>query len=397
MGVETIKVPDVGSSDPVDVIEVSVKVGDSVDAEETILVLESDKASIEVPAPVAGTVSKVLVKVGDRVKEGDPLMDMDTAAGGDSAAAEASKPDAEPKQQAQPPAAAEKAAEKQAEKPASSAGQQSEQRVPVPDLGDIDGAELIEFAVAEGDTVAAEDVLAVLESDKASLEIPAPTAGTITALLARVGDKLSSGDDLLRMAVSGDDARSAEASGETGGSAADTGKASPPPTTQSAPGKGSSLPSAQNTDAPAPATSGKAPSAPVHAGPAVRKLARELGVDLAAVTGTGVKGRIIKDDLHAHVKQRLEQGSAGAGGTGLPALPEIDFSRFGDVERVELNKLRKVSAANLHRSWVTIPHVAQHDNADITDLEAFRQSQNQRLKKDLPETPAPVKPPCAST
>ncbi|MDF1821571.1 MAG: dihydrolipoyllysine-residue acetyltransferase [Alcanivoracaceae bacterium] len=373
MGVETIKVPDVGSSDPVDVIEVSVKVGDTVAAEETILVLESDKASIEVPAPLAGTVKQLLVKVGDRVKEGDPLMEV-AASGDDASPAEETTAPAEPPPQ---PAATEAPAA-----PAASAdSEEREQVVPVPDLGDIDGAELIEFSVAEGDTVAAEDVLAVLESDKASLEIPAPAAGTVTALLAKVGDKLGSGDALLRLSVSatgGDETSSTQkpAASET---------ASPAPASQpdrSAKAAEQAAPEPARVEAGSPPAQQQPTSATVHAGPAVRKLARELGVDLAGVTGSGVKGRIVKDDVHAHVKQRLAQGGGATAGTGLPTLPDIDFSRFGEVERIELNKLRKVSAANLHRSWVTVPHVTQHDDADITDLEAFRQTQNQRLKAD---------------
>ena len=361
MGVEVIKVPDVGSSDPVDVIEVSVKSGDHINAEDTIVVLESDKASIEVPAPLAGEVGKLLVKVGDRVREGDALLEVSAEGAAADKADTAKAADVEPA----PAVASEPAPVAQA--PAKPVADGGEKTVTVPDLGDIEGAELIEFSVAVGDEVSAEDVLAVLESDKASMEIPAPFAGRVTALKANLGDKLGSGDVLMTLAVSG----AVE-------SPAETAPVSPPAAQPEAAPAPSSK--AETRSAPTPAsTEAVPPSGPVHAGPAVRKLARELGVDLAAVTGTGVKGRITKDDVHAHVKQCLAEPAAGGSATSV-ALPEIDFSKFGDIERVELNKLRKVSAANLHRAWVTIPHVTQHDQADITDLEAFRQSENQRLK-----------------
>lgn len=369
MGVELIRVPDVGSSDPVDVIEVSVKPGDALNQEDTVLVLESDKATIEVPAPLAGTVKQLLVKVGDRVKEGDPLMEVDTAAEPEPAekAEQAEVKDAADADSQPAPAV-------EVTPPSASSGAQ-EQVVPVPDLGDIDKAELIEFSVAEGDSVEAEQVLAVLESDKASLEIPAPFAGEVVAFKAKVGDGLGSGDALLVMRSAGAAQASSQATPTKEAPASEPEKSTAPAATPE------SKPTPAASKAPA-STSIPASSGPVHAGPAVRKLARELGVDLAGVTGTGPRQRILKEDVHAHVKQRLGQGASATGGAGLPSLPDIDFSKFGEIERVELNKLRKVSATNLHRSWVTIPHVTQHDEADITELEAFRQEQNPLLKNE---------------
>ncbi|MEE3320438.1 MAG: dihydrolipoyllysine-residue acetyltransferase [Pseudomonadota bacterium] len=376
MAKSMIQVPDVGSSDPVDVIEISVKVGDTIAAEDTIVVLESDKATVEVPAPKAGKVAAINVKVGDRVKEGDDLLEVEADdEAGDSAPAEPEGKDATPAESQDTP---EPAVEEAPAKSASSSGSRTE-TVTVPDLGDIEGAEIIEVSVAAGDVLEAEQVIAVLESDKASLEIPAPQAGTVESVTIKVGDKVSTGDALLTLTVSGESAESGEQ--EAAGSAS---AASEPQS--DATGKQEQAQQQAEPAKKASATSAAAssPSKSVHAGPAVRKLAREMGVDLAQVPGTGPKERILKEDVHAWVKQRLEnQPAASAGGGGLSLdLPEIDFSQFGDIEREELNKLRKVSAQNLHRSWLTIPHVTQHDNADITDLEAFRKQQNKALERE---------------
>ena len=404
MSKETIRVPDVGSSDPVDVIEVSVKKGDSVEAEDTIVVLESDKASVEVPCPKAGTVLELLVKAGDRVKEGDPLLELDTEAGDGGTEDDQSSGD-EPENE---PAAEkdqsgdneqgekeEKAEPKADEKPAKKdGGGTREQTIPAPDLGDIDEAEIIELSVSEGDTVEAEQTILVLESDKASLEIPSPAAGTVKKLLVKTGDKITSGTELMVLettgggeetadeATAGEDKSAGKQSGESG-----SGESKPGGSGSGGSGPARETSSTQDSGGIGehPAKSGAAaagrPSRNVHAGPAVRKLARETGVDLGAVPPSGPKDRILKEDVHAHIKQRMEQPAA-AGGGGAPDLPEIDFSEFGPVERDELNKLRKVAARNLHRSWVTIPHVTQFDEADITELEAFRKSQNKALEKE---------------
>ena len=395
-----IHVPDVGSSDPVDVIEISVKVGDTISAEDTIIVLESDKATVEVPAPQGGKVAAISVKVGDRVKEGDAIMELegeeaddsddavaaddegDTAKGNGAGAQGQSKPS---KQSTKSSADS----SDKAEKPKEPTGSRTE-TVKVPDLGDIDAAEIIEVNVAVGDELDEEQVIVVVESDKASLEIPSPNAGKVESVSVSVGDKVGTGDALITLAVAGGSTSAEESErepesekeadaenankDETGtGKESDTGA-------QGKPAQKSEPPSSSREQA---ADSGASPSTLVHAGPAVRKLARETGVDLSQVRATGPKDRILKDDVHAYVKQRLEGQPAGGAGGGLAVeLPEIDFSQFGDIERVELNKLRKVSAQNLTRSWLTIPHVTQHDNADITDLEAFRKSQNKRLERE---------------
>ncbi len=387
-----IHVPDVGSSDPVDVIEISVKVGDTISAEDTIIVLESDKATVEVPAPQGGKVAAISVKVGDRVKEGDAVMELEAeeADGNDESVAADDKSDtaqgsgAQSQPQDEPNKENASGNGAKVDKPKEQAGSHTE-TVKVPDLGDIDAAEIIEVNVAVGDELDEEQVIVVVESDKASLEIPSPKAGKVESVSVSVGDKVGTGDALITLAVAGtaeDAAPAAEKSAEPErdkGDVASKGQDSDKSTQRESVSKGASSSSSR----PQSAGAGAAPSKPVHAGPAVRKLARETGVDLSQVSATGPKDRILKDDVHAYVKQRLEGQPVGGTGGGLAVeLPEIDFRQFGDIERVELNKLRKVSAQNLTRSWLTIPHVTQHDNADITELEAFRKSQNKRLERE---------------
>ncbi len=382
MSVETIPVPDVGSDDPVDVIEVSVQVGDTIEPEDTMVVLESDKATLEVPAPKGGTVRKLLVQQGDRVQQGDGLLELDTAEEQDSGAAsepeESGEDTSEAPKTTEAPEESEAAEAQESTEPAVSSGEGQVQSVPVPELGDIDSAELIEFSVSEGDRVEAEQIIAVLESDKASLEIPAPAAGTISRLVAKIGDKLTSGDILLEMetaeapAAKESEQKTEQASAPEPGSGEETSEPSEPSMPQSAPAVPEETTPARDTE----------PSKQVHAGPAVRKLARRMGVDLAGIgRGSGPHGRILKEDVHAHVKKLLTEKPSGGGGFA-PELPEIDFSQWGEVEHVERSKLRKLSASNLHRSWVTIPHVTQHDEADVTDLETFRKEQNKYLEKD---------------
>lgn len=383
MSSEVIKVPDTGSSDPVDVIEISVKVGDTIAPEDTIVVLESDKATVEVPAPQGGKVSKVLVSVGDRVREGDPLLEVEAAAGGSDSKKEGRKQGTD-KQDASKPEQAAKAASSTKTQPAKSSG--GSRDIKVPDLGDIDAAELIELLVKEGDEVEAEQIIGVLESDKASLEIPSPAAGRISALAVKVGDRLSTGDALMTLSVSSDDEASDESSDDTAEASEPSREAKPAPQEPAR-----REPRETATDTRQRGAEAGAPSGPVHAGPAVRKLARELGADLAKVSGTGPKGRILKEDVHAHVKALLTEKPAPATGVPGAPLPEIDFSKFGEIEEREQSKLRRVAAANLHRSWITVPHVTQFDEADITDLEAFRQSENQRLAKSARGDAKPVK------
>ena len=365
MTVKDVVIPDLGSSDAVDVIEIPVKPGDRVEKEQTLLVLESDKATVEVPSPFTGIIQQLLVNVGQAVKQGDKVAEMDTAE------AEASAPAAKQAEPAATPAEAEKApAASPGTKEASTSGAGEVVTIPIPDIGGED-VDVIEVVVKPGDVLEPEATMVVLESDKATMEVPCPQGGTVQKVLLKVGDKVSMGTPALELLTQ-----------SKAGSAT---KPEPAPAPSQAVAKAPEAPKPQAAVS-APAKTAPEPtvsSANVYAGPAVRKLARELGVDLGKVTGTGPRQRILKEDVHAYVKQRLTSpATVAASGTGLPSLPEIDFSQFGPVEVVEMSRINKLSAVNLHRAWVTIPHVTQFDEADITELEAFRKSESAALKDE---------------
>lgn len=377
VAVKDVLVPDLGGTAAVDVIEISVKPGDRVSKEQTLLVLESDKATVEVPSPFEGVVQQIVVSVGQQVKQGDKVMAMETGEG-----AAAAPVTAKPAPAAEKPAPA-KAASAPVEKPtavespapAASSGAATSITVTIPDIGTADAVDVIEISVKEGDVLAKEQTMLVLESDKATMEVPCPQAGTVQKLLLKVGDKVNQGSPVLELQVQG--AADVAVAAKPAAAAA----APPASATTTAPAK-AAAPAHAAAPAPVVATTA-APTAKVHAGPAVRLLARELGVDLGLVKSTGPRNRILKEDVHAFVKQRLSDKSvvtAAASGSGLPPLPEIDFSQFGPVEMVELSRINKLSAANLHRAWVHIPHVTQFDEADITDLETFRKSESAALK-----------------
>ncbi|MEE2729193.1 MAG: dihydrolipoyllysine-residue acetyltransferase [Pseudomonadota bacterium] len=365
MAVKDVFVPDLGGTDGVDVIELTVKPGDRVEKEDTLLVLESDKATVEVPSPFSGVLASFEVSQGQTVKEGDLLAKMDVEEAG------AAAPKAEPK--AEPPAAEAPQPEPGKAEAAAASSSQVE-TVTVPDIGGADGVDVIEVSVQEGDLLEPEQTMVVLESDKATMEVPCPKAGTVRKVLLKVGDKVAQGTPVLELLVVGEaapaKAAGAPAAQSTAGAASTSAQAS----------EAAAAPAAKPASAAAPASG---PSKRVHAGPAVRRLARELGVDLAAVKASGPRARILKEDVHEYVKGRLQGKSetAVAAGSGLPPLPEMDFSKWGEVESVELSKINKASAANLHRSWVHIPHVTQFDEADITSLEAFRKSETAALKE----------------
>ena len=371
MATETIKIPDLGGGDGVEVIEVCVAVGDQVEVEDSLLVLESDKASMEVPAPKAGKVVSISLKVGDSVGEGDVILELDVE--GDAPADEpvAAEPEAADEEPA-PPAADEVEAA-----PTASAGPET---VKVPDIGGGDGVEVIELCVAAGDEVEEGDSLIVLESDKASMEVPAPFSGKVLSMLIKVGDAAAEGTAIAEMQRSGS-------------SAPDTAVESP---------AAAETEQVKTPEPPEPEAATPAPAAPessanegngktVYAGPAVRKLAREFGISLDQVTGSGPRGRVVKEDLHAYVKTLTSaKPAAAAGGAGIPAIPEVDFSQFGEIEVEPLTKLHKLTAANMHRSWLNLPHVTQFDDADITELEAFRNSMKAEAQaKGVKLTPLP--------
>ena len=354
-----VNVPDIGG-DEVEVTEILVKVGDQVTAEQSLITVEGDKASMEVPAPFAGTVKEIKINTGDKVSTGSLIMVFEVA--GEAPAAQA-KP---------------QVTEQAATAPAAAAGAKE---VNVPDIGG-DEVEVTEVLVKVGDKVSAEQSLITVEGDKASMEVPAPFAGTVKELKVNVGDKVSTGSLIMIFEVEGAAPAAAPAAKQEAAAPAPAAKADKPAaTTAKAEGKSEF---AEN-------------DAYVHATPLIRRLAREFGVNLAKVKGTGRKGRILREDVQAYVKDAVKRAesapAAGATGGSLPGLlpwPKVDFSKFGEVEEVELGRIQKISGANLSRNWVMIPHVTHFDKTDITDLEAFRKQQNaeaEKRKLDVKITP----------
>ncbi|GLX15552.1 dihydrolipoyllysine-residue acetyltransferase component of pyruvate dehydrogenase complex [Pseudomonas straminea] len=362
---QEVKVPDIGSSAKASIIEVAVKPGDTIEVDQSLITLESDKASMEIPSPAAGVVESVSVKVGDEVGTGDLILVLKGAGGAQKQAAIAPAPTAAPAQAEAPATAA-------AEEPAG----ESTEEVRIPDIG-ADAAGVIEMLVKVGDSVEAEQSLITLESAKASMEIPAPKAGVIESIAIKVGDQAKTGDLILTLKVQG---KAAAKPAAAQAPAAAPEQAKPANVQGSAPAKA--------TPQAAPAAAPSRDGSKVHAGPAVRQLAREFGVELSSVPGSGPKGRILKEDVQAYVKSELQKAksapaaAAGAtGGAGIPPIPTVDFSKFGEVEEVPMTRLMQVGAANLHRSWLNVPHVTQFDSADITELEAFRVAQKAVAEK----------------
>ncbi|MFJ5540057.1 pyruvate dehydrogenase complex dihydrolipoyllysine-residue acetyltransferase [Vreelandella titanicae] len=366
-----IKVPDLGGSDSVEIIEVAVSEGDEVEAEDTLITLESDKASMDVPSPYSGKIVSFTVKEGDTVSEGDVIGQMEIVGeGGDSedASEESSSPEPSSSQASSEP---EETAEDDQEEAAS--GEPERKEIRVPDLSGSSDVPIIEIGVAAGDEVNEEDPLITLESDKASMDVPSPYKGKLLELTVKEGDTVSEGDVIGYMEVAG--AKKAAPK-----------KAAPEKASQSSDSKDSAKPSESPAGTPSPEAQMAAHKPRdgklVHAGPAVRMLARELGVDLGLVKPSGPKDRVLKEDVQSYVKQAIanqgkaQPGAAAAatGGAGIPPIPEVDFSQFGEVEEKPMGRLLKMGATNLHRSWLNVPHVTQFDEADITELEAFRKA-----------------------
>ncbi|CAM3931542.1 dihydrolipoyllysine-residue acetyltransferase [Vreelandella rituensis] len=362
-----IKVPDLGGDSDVEIIDVAVAEGDEVDAEDTLITLESDKASMDMPSPHTGRIVSLTVKEGDAVSEGDVIGQMEIA--GDGAADEpapaqeaASAPASEPEADATESTAEEETGN----------GEPERKEIRVPDLSGSTDVPIIEIGVAAGDEVNEEDPLITLESDKASMDVPSPYKGRIVELTVKEGDTVSEGDVIGIMEVAGTKPakkakpQSAEKSAPAPKADKPAAKAETPPGT----------PSPEAQMAAHKPRDGKL----VHAGPAVRMLARELGVDLGLVKPSGPKERVLKEDVHEYVKQAIaNQAKPGAapaasGGAGIPPIPEVDFSQFGEIEEKPMGRLLKMGATNLHRSWLNVPHVTQFDEADITELEAFRKA-----------------------
>ncbi|MBT1450534.1 pyruvate dehydrogenase complex dihydrolipoyllysine-residue acetyltransferase [Glaciecola sp. XM2] len=358
-----VVVPDIGDATDVEIIEMLVSEGDEVAEEDGLITLETDKATMDVPAPKAGKVVSLKVKTGDKVSEGSLILTLSTGASG-------SAPEAAPAHQ--PSQATESAA------PAKAAGT-STIEVTVPDIGGDTDVDVIEVLVAEGDSVQAEDGLITLETDKATMDVPAPQAGVVKSLKIKVGDKVSEGSLVLMLEVEGDGDNVEAASAP-----------SAPAPAQAAPEPAKPAPAAKAPPVPHhPSAGEKAKTGVVHASPSVRRLAREFGVDLTLVQGSGRKNRIVKEDVQSYVKYELSRpkiapGAAatqGAGGLQVIAQPKVDFSKFGEIEVKPLTRIQKLSGPNLHRNWVTIPHVTQFEEADITDLEDFRKQQNAIAEK----------------
>jgi len=351
--VKEVQVPDIGG-DEVEVTEIMVKVGDSVTADQSLLSVEGDKASMEVPAPFAGVVKEIKVQAGSKVKTGSLIMLFEVAGSGKA------------------PVAAAPASAPAAAAPAAASTEQKD--VKVPDIGG-DEVEVTEIMVKVGDNVAADQSLLSVEGDKASMEVPAPFAGVVKEIKVQTGSKVKTGSLIMVFEVAG----AAKAAAPAAASAAAT---------------TATAPAASASPAAAPATTAAADgfvanSAYAHASPVIRRLAREFGINLAKVTGTGRKGRVVKEDVQNYVKQLVKQVESGAApaaaatsaggnnmGFDLLAWPKVDFAKFGAVEEKPLSRIQKISGANLHRNWVRIPHVTQFDEADITGLEEFRKEQN---------------------
>lgn len=361
--VELIRVPDIGTGEG-EVIEVLVKVGDRIEEEQSLLTLESDKASMEIPAPKAGVIKSLAFKLGDRLKEGDALLELEVDEG---AAAEAA-PEPEPALESAAAPTASATTTAAIPSVAEVAAENVIEEVYVPDLGTDSKARVIELMVAVGDEITEDQSLLTLESDKASMDIPSPINGEVVEVLVRLDAEIGTGDLILRVKVAQEVDSQPVVAQE--------------PAVESAP---VSKPRPEVSVAPetAPVAAQRKKTSTVHAGPAVRKLAREFGVDLGLVTGTGPHKRILKEDVHAFVQSALTKQASTTGelGSAIPAVPEVDFARFGEVEEVPMTRLQQVGAMNLHRSWLNVPHVTQFESADITELEAFRVAQRSAAEK----------------
>jgi pyruvate dehydrogenase E2 component (dihydrolipoamide acetyltransferase) len=438
---EQIAVPNIGDSHDVDVVEILVKPGMRVEREQPLIVLESEKASMDIPSPQAGVVKELKVKVGDKVSEGSPILVLDLDGESEGAESKPAQPAAQPKaaSAAQPaaasearpaaqpkaatsgaqPSAAAKATSKPsngpspaaAAKPAAASGGVTE--IKVPNIGDSHDVDVVEILVKAGARVEREQPLIVLESEKASMDIPSSQAGLVKELKLKVGDKVSEGAVILLLEVeagaaesssdrtapapapsagaksapetdrsageesdTGDDSAEREANSGTGAARPSEAAASPDRPAANGGGTSRTQPPVANLpalSAPPPAAGPRLP----YASPAVRRFARELGADLSRIDGTARAGRITKDDVQRYVKQALKAPSAPSGGLQIADAPEIDFSQFGEIELAPLTKIQRLSGRNLHRSWVTIPHVTQFDEADITELEEFRKKTRQ--------------------
>jgi len=390
MAMVDIQVPDIGDFDEVTVIELLVKPGDTVKAEQSLITVESDKASMEIPSSQAGVVKEIRIKLGDKVKQGSVVLTLESAD-----ASPVSEPKAAPDQANHAQAATKSVASAAADAPAAAAAGGGLVEVRIPDIGDFKDVSVIEVLVKPGDTIKVEQSLITVESDKASMEIPSSATGVLKELKLKIGDVVNIGDLVAMLeGAAGAGSPSPQPSTQSGEAAKPAVASAPSPSPAAAGeggGEGSPAPAPVAPHDPTVAPSGSLP----HASPSVRKFARELGVPLGEVKGQGPKGRITADDVQAFTKAVMAgetrtqaqvakaPAAPAGGGAGLNLLPwpKVDFAKFGPVERKDLSRIKKISGANLHRNWVMIPHVTNHDNADITELEAFRVKLNKENEK----------------
>ena len=370
-----VTVPDIGGDTDVSVIEVLVAAGDKIEVDAGLITLETDKATMDVPSPFAGVVKEVKVAVGDKVSQGSLVIMLEVGGAAPAATApQASAPAASaPVAQAAPAAAV---------APVAAAPVVAVKEIQVPDIGDASNVDVIEVLVSVGDMITADQGLITLETDKATMEVPAPFAGKLLSLTVKVGDKVSQGSVIATIETVTAGAAPAPVAQAAAPVSAPVAQEAAPAPVAAAPSR---PPVPHHPSAGAPVSTGA-----VHASPAVRRLAREFGVDLTQVTGSGRKGRIMKEDVQAYVKYELSRPKATAatsvaagngGGLQVIAAPKVDFSKFGEVEEIPLSRIQKISGPNLHRNWVTIPHVTQFDEADITEMEEFRKQQNDAAAK----------------
>ena len=394
---QTIYVPDIGGAEGAEVVELLVSVGDSVDVEQSLIVLESDKASMEIPASHAGVVVELKMAVGDQLAEGDAILVVEvlgeTEVENKSVVASSDVPAPDETLVPTEPVVA---ASSETKMTSDSEQAVSDVVIDVPDIGTDGDVEVVEICVAVGDVLQEGDSIVVLESDKASMEVPAPTAGEVTELLVAEGANVSKGSQLikLRAAVASSPVAPVAISESTETSAAPTDPSKSDAVSNATPGKADGHTASVRPAGPALAET--ASTADLYVGPAVRKLAREFGADLTLVTGTGPKGRILKEDLQEFVAKQLAAPSPvhREVGGAIPVVADIDFAKFGPVRREERSRIDKVTAANMSKSWLNVPHVTQFDDADITDLEAFRASlkaESERRGSKLSPVPFVIK------
>ena len=396
---ELIKVPDIGGAEGAEVVEVLVAPGDTIEVEQSLIVVESDKASMEIPTPLAGVVGELRVAVGDMVSEGDVILSVaaSSAPASSDAVSGSAADDVSVEAEAEKTADAEAAPEAEASghSPAPAVNEPTSVDVVIPDLGSDQGADLVEWLVDVGATVAEGDSLVLLESDKASMEVPSPASGILSAKLVEDGVTVNEGVVIARLdAVAGEVPAGTTSDHDSIPSASESDTPSPTKASHEPPIASDPAQSAAVAPGVQSAGSSVTPSGTqdeaVYAGPAVRKLAREFGVSLGKVAGTGAKGRILKEDLQQYVARALQEPAMPANGGVLPAIPEQDFARFGSVEHVSRSRIDKLTADNMVRSWLNIPHVTQFEDADISGLERFRKDlKGEADERNVRLTPLP--------